>query len=56
MGAGIAEVSVDKGYKVILKDNSAKGLARGQNQVILGKEKAVKRRKISKYAIIFQFI
>lgn len=49
MGAGIAQVSVDKGYRVILKDATPKGLARGQNQVISGLEKAVKRKKISSF-------
>lgn len=49
MGAGIAQVSVDKGYQIILKDTTPKGLSRGQNQVISGLEKAVKRKKISRY-------
>jgi enoyl-CoA hydratase / long-chain 3-hydroxyacyl-CoA dehydrogenase len=33
MGAGIAQVSVDKGIKTILKDMNHAGLARGLNQV-----------------------
>jgi hypothetical protein len=33
MGAGIAQVSVDKGMKTILKDMNHAGLARGLNQV-----------------------
>lgn len=33
MGAGIAQVSIDKGIDTILKDNNQKGLERGQNQV-----------------------
>nr|CAG4647683.1 EOG090X01G2 [Moina brachiata] len=49
MGAGIAQVSVDKGYQIILKDTTPKGLSRGQNQVISGLEKAVKRKKISSF-------
>lgn len=48
MGAGIAQVSVDKGYQVLLKDVTGKGLARGQNQVYDGLDKAVKRKKISR--------
>lgn len=49
MGAGIAQVSVDKGYTVLLKDATAKGLTRGQNQVYAGLDKALKRRKITRY-------
>ena len=33
MGAGIAQVSVDKGITTILKDMNHAGLARGLNQV-----------------------
>jgi enoyl-CoA hydratase/long-chain 3-hydroxyacyl-CoA dehydrogenase len=33
MGAGIAQVSVDKGMKTILKDMNHAGLSRGLNQV-----------------------
>lgn len=33
MGAGIAHVSVDKGYNVILKDTNENGLARGVGQI-----------------------
>lgn len=36
MGAGIAQVSVDKGMKTILKDTAQKGLDRGQQQVFKG--------------------
>lgn len=36
MGAGIAQVSVDKGIKTILKDTTQKGLDRGQQQVYKG--------------------
>jgi enoyl-CoA hydratase/long-chain 3-hydroxyacyl-CoA dehydrogenase len=35
MGAGIAQVSVDKGMKTILKDMNHAGLARGLNQVAI---------------------
>ncbi len=48
MGAGIAQVSIDKGYQVILKDTTAKGLSRGQNQVYDGLDKALKRKKITR--------
>ncbi|XP_023367586.1 trifunctional enzyme subunit alpha, mitochondrial, partial [Otolemur garnettii] len=36
MGAGIAQVSVDKGLKTILKDATLTGLGRGQQQVFKG--------------------
>jgi len=48
MGAGIAQVSVDKGMTTILKDMNYAGLARGMNQVQDGVDKKVKRKKISK--------
>ncbi|XP_057666553.1 trifunctional enzyme subunit alpha, mitochondrial [Diorhabda carinulata] len=47
MGAGIAHVSIDKGYKVILKDTTSAGLSRGVGQVYAGLDGAVKRKKIS---------
>jgi enoyl-CoA hydratase/long-chain 3-hydroxyacyl-CoA dehydrogenase len=48
MGAGIVQVSIDKGYKVILKDMSEMGLARGFNQISKGLDGSVKRKKISR--------
>merc|ERR1712045_331147 len=48
MGAGIAQVSVDKGYTTVLKDMNSAGLARGMNQVQDYLDKKVKRKKISK--------
>ncbi|KAH0622963.1 hypothetical protein JD844_025917 [Phrynosoma platyrhinos] len=36
MGAGIAQVSVDKGLTTILKDTALEGLSRGQQQVYKG--------------------
>lgn len=45
MGAGIAHVSVDKGYQVILKDTNTNGLGRGVNQIQTGLNNAVKRKK-----------
>lgn len=36
MGAGIAQVSVDKGFQTILKDTTLDGLNRGQQQVYKG--------------------
>lgn len=48
MGAGIAHVSVDKGYKVILKDSNEPGLTRGMNQIQTGLQNAVKRKRYSR--------
>lgn len=36
MGAGIAQVTIDKGVAIILKDTTEEGLARGQQQVYKG--------------------
>ena len=47
MGAGIASVSIDKGYNVILKDMSEAGLARGYNQIAKGLKDAIKKKKIT---------
>lgn len=47
MGSGIAQVSVDKGYQVILKDSNPLGLARGLGQIQTGLEGAVKRKKVT---------
>lgn len=49
MGAGIAQVSIDKGYRTILKDMSQQGLARGINQIQSGLDKGVKRKKFTKF-------
>lgn len=47
MGAGIVQVSVDKGYKVIMKDTNAAGLGRGVNQIQKGFETGVKRKRFT---------
>ncbi|KFM69376.1 Trifunctional enzyme subunit alpha, mitochondrial, partial [Stegodyphus mimosarum] len=47
MGAGIAQVSVDKMFDVILKDVSPESLAKGQNQIYKGLDTAVKRKRIT---------
>jgi len=49
MGAGIAQVSVDKGYHVLMKDMTAKGLARGQQQIESGLTTAVKKKKMTSF-------
>ena len=36
MGAGVAQVTVDKGIHTILKDTTVPGLARGEQQVYKG--------------------
>lgn len=36
MGAGIAQVSVEKGLKIIMKDTTLDGLSKGQQQVYKG--------------------
>lgn len=48
MGAGIVQVSIDKGYDVILKDTNQAGLNRGIGQIQKGLETAVKRKRISR--------
>lgn len=47
MGAGIVQVSVDKGYKVAMKDATEAGLGRGIGQIQKGLDTAVKRKRIS---------
>ncbi|KAL4237045.1 hypothetical protein ACF0H5_005429 [Mactra antiquata] len=49
MGAGIAQVSIDKGMDVILKDVTQQGLARGEEQITKGLDTKVKRKKISSF-------
>ncbi|XP_054152913.1 trifunctional enzyme subunit alpha, mitochondrial-like [Oppia nitens] len=47
MGAGIAQVSIDKGYQTILKDVSTSGLARGEGQIRGGFDTKVKRKRLT---------
>lgn len=49
MGAGIAQVSIDKGYSTILKDATEAGLVRGHNQISKNFQTGVKRKRYSKY-------
>ncbi|KAK5646423.1 hypothetical protein RI129_004887 [Pyrocoelia pectoralis] len=47
MGAGIANVSIDKGYHVILKDTNQNGLSRGIGQIQNVMEGGVKRKRFT---------
>ncbi|XP_008698575.1 trifunctional enzyme subunit alpha, mitochondrial isoform X2 [Ursus maritimus] len=49
MGAGIAQVSVDKGLKTILKDATLAGLGRGQQQVFKGLNDKVKKKALTSF-------
>jgi len=49
MGAGIAQVSAEKGLRVVLKDMNAAGLAKGVAYVSGNLDKKVKRRRLSAY-------
>mgnify|MGYP002714396862 CR=1 FL=1 len=46
MGAGIAQVTADKGITTILKDTSEQGLLRGQQQIMQAWETKYKRKQI----------
>jgi enoyl-CoA hydratase/long-chain 3-hydroxyacyl-CoA dehydrogenase len=48
MGAGIAHVSIDKGYNVILRDTTTKALSRGYSQITKGYQGYVKRKRFTK--------
>ncbi|XP_021109245.1 trifunctional enzyme subunit alpha, mitochondrial isoform X2 [Heterocephalus glaber] len=49
MGAGIAQVSVDKGLKTLLKDTTVAGLGRGQQQVFKGLNDKVKKKAVTSF-------
>lgn len=49
MGAGIAQVTVDKGVHTILKDTAVEGLARGQQQVYKGLNDKTKKKSITTF-------
>jgi enoyl-CoA hydratase/long-chain 3-hydroxyacyl-CoA dehydrogenase len=49
MGAGIAQVSAEKGLNVLLKDTSPEGLAKGVDYVGGNLAKKVKRRRMTDY-------
>ena len=47
MGAGIAQISAEKGYKVLLKDREAESCAKGEAYMHGNWDKKLKRKKIS---------
>jgi enoyl-CoA hydratase / long-chain 3-hydroxyacyl-CoA dehydrogenase len=47
MGAGIVQVTIDKGYQVIMKDTNSSGLGRGIGQVQTGLQGQIRRKRIS---------
>uniref|UniRef100_A0A6Q2XAN9 Trifunctional enzyme subunit alpha, mitochondrial n=1 Tax=Esox lucius TaxID=8010 RepID=A0A6Q2XAN9_ESOLU len=49
MGAGIAQVTVDKGINTILKDTMVDGLSRGQQQVYKGFNDKTKKKTITSF-------
>uniref|UniRef100_A0A665X8Z0 Trifunctional enzyme subunit alpha, mitochondrial n=1 Tax=Echeneis naucrates TaxID=173247 RepID=A0A665X8Z0_ECHNA len=49
MGAGIAQVTVDKGVHTVLKDTTEAGLARGQQQVYKGLNDKTKKKSITSF-------
>lgn len=49
MGAGICQVSIDKGYTVLMKDQSLDGLCRGIDQVQKALQISVKKKKITSF-------
>ncbi|XP_010213200.1 PREDICTED: trifunctional enzyme subunit alpha, mitochondrial [Tinamus guttatus] len=49
MGAGIAQVSVDKGLKTIMKDTVQQGLDRGQQQIFKGLNGKVKKKSLTSF-------
>uniref|UniRef100_UPI003AABEF1C hydroxyacyl-CoA dehydrogenase trifunctional multienzyme complex subunit alpha b isoform X1 n=1 Tax=Centroberyx gerrardi TaxID=166262 RepID=UPI003AABEF1C len=49
MGAGVAQVTVDKGVHTILKDTAVAGLARGEQQVFKGLNDKTKKKSITSF-------
>lgn len=47
MGAGIVQVSVDKGYQVVMKDANENGLGKGIGQIQKGLDTKIKRKRIT---------
>lgn len=51
MGAGIGQVSIDKGYKVLMKDMNQQGLSRGIDQIYKGLNSQTKKKKITRSVV-----
>ena len=49
MGAGIAQVSAEKGYKVLLKDRNDEAIGRGQSYMRDNWDKKLKRKSMSQF-------
>ncbi|XP_072419500.1 trifunctional enzyme subunit alpha, mitochondrial-like [Chiloscyllium punctatum] len=49
MGAGIAQVTIDKGILTVLKDTTMEGLDRGQQQIYKGLNDKVKRKNLTSF-------
>ena len=47
MGAGIVQVSIDKGIHTVMKDADLQGLVRGQQQIEKGLKDAVRKKKLT---------
>ena len=47
MGAGIVQVSIDKGYQVVMKDANENGLSKGIGQIQKGLDTKIKRKRIT---------
>ena len=47
MGAGIVQVSIDKGIHTVMKDADLPGLVRGQQQIEKGLKTSVKKKKLT---------
>lgn len=49
MGAGIAQVSAERDFRVILKDRDSKALARGEQQIYGNLSTKVKKRSLTTF-------
>jgi enoyl-CoA hydratase/long-chain 3-hydroxyacyl-CoA dehydrogenase len=49
MGAGIAQVSAVKDYRVLLKDQNVAGLSRGEQQISKNLDAKLKKKRMTKY-------
>eukprot|EP00591_Stephanopyxis_turris_P012856 CAMPEP_0195517060 /NCGR_PEP_ID=MMETSP0794_2-20130614/9539_1 /TAXON_ID=515487 /ORGANISM="Stephanopyxis turris, Strain CCMP 815" /LENGTH=783 /DNA_ID=CAMNT_0040645803 /DNA_START=225 /DNA_END=2577 /DNA_ORIENTATION=+ len=51
MGAGIAQVTAEKGYTVLLKDRDDEAVGKGEKYITDNWEKKVKRKRMSRYQL-----